>query len=244
MSRLIRFYPAAWRARYGAELEALLAARPPKLGDRLDLMFGALDAHLHPELVAAGARAAAAVPIGHRIPGLAATAGGLLFVVALVGGGVSGAEGWFSWIWVALFLMLASLPGGYAARVGGRVGLGLAAIAASFILAWTLPWGPNVVPAVAAIVLVGAGSLALATVRAGLGRRRRWVAVGLGFGPPAVALLVVAMGIGGQGEGSLVPLALLVTLYGVAWAAVGLVLMFRGSPTFDPEPRGDPEPAR
>jgi hypothetical protein len=244
MSRLIRFYPVGWRARYGAELEQVLEARPPRLADQLDLIFGAFDAHLHPELVVAGPVDTASVPIGHRVPGLAATVGGLLFVGALVGGVISGDDGWLSWIWVALFLMLASLPGGYAARVGGRVGLGLAAIAASFILAWALPWGPNVVPAVAAIVLVGAGSLALATVRAGLDRRRRWVAVGLGFGPPAVALLGVAMGIGGQGEGSLLPLALLVTLYGVAWAAVGLVLTFRGSPTFDPEPRGEPEPAR
>jgi len=244
MSRLVRLYPPAWRARYGSEIVGLLAARPPRLGDQLDLVVGALDAHLHPELVVAGPVDRASVPLGHRVPGLAATAGGLLLVVALVGGGISGAEGWFSWIWVALLLMLASLPGGYAARVGGRVGLGLAAIAASFVLAWTLPWGPNVVPAVSAIVLVGAGSLALATVRAGLGRRSRWAAVGLGFGPPAVALLGVGMGLGGQEEGSLLPLALLVTLYGVAWAAVGLILTFRGSPTFDPEPRREPEPAR
>jgi hypothetical protein len=233
---LIRLYPAGWRARYGAELEQVLGARPPRLGDQLDLVVGALDAHRHPELVVAGPVDTASVPIGHRVPGLAATTGGLLFVVALVGGGISGVEGWFSWIWVALLLMLASLPGGYAVRVGGRVGLGLAAIAASFILAWTLPWGPNVVPAVSAIVLVGAGSLALATVRAGLGRRWRWAAVGLGFGPPAVALLGVGMGLGGPADVSLLPLALLVTLYGVAWTAVGLVLTFRGSPTFDPEP--------
>jgi hypothetical protein len=43
------------------------------------------------------------------------------------------------------------------------------------------------------------------------------------------------MGIGWQADVSLIPLALLVTLYGVAWVAVGLVLTFRGSPTFDPE---------
>lgn len=53
MKRLLRLYPRAWQARYGDELEALLALRPVTLGDHLDLLLGALDAHLHPELVEA-----------------------------------------------------------------------------------------------------------------------------------------------------------------------------------------------
>ncbi len=51
MSRLVSLYPRAWRARYGDELEDLVAARPPGLGGSLDLLLGALDAHRHPELV-------------------------------------------------------------------------------------------------------------------------------------------------------------------------------------------------
>jgi hypothetical protein len=43
----VRLYPGWWRARYGAELEALLEAEPPGTGDLLDLVRGALDAHLH-----------------------------------------------------------------------------------------------------------------------------------------------------------------------------------------------------
>lgn len=50
MSRLVRLYPAAWRERYEAELRAALATRPLTRRDRLDLVRGALDARLHPEL--------------------------------------------------------------------------------------------------------------------------------------------------------------------------------------------------
>lgn len=50
MSRLIGLYPEPWRRRYGDELAALLAERPPAFGDRLDIVRGALDARLHPQL--------------------------------------------------------------------------------------------------------------------------------------------------------------------------------------------------
>ena len=51
MTSLIRLYPRAWQARYGAEIDDLVAGR--RLGPResLDLVRGALDAHRHPELV-------------------------------------------------------------------------------------------------------------------------------------------------------------------------------------------------
>lgn len=51
MSRLLRLYPARWRARYEAELQGILADRPLSLRDRADLVRGAIDAHLHPDLV-------------------------------------------------------------------------------------------------------------------------------------------------------------------------------------------------
>lgn len=52
MSRLIWLYPREWRERYGDELAVVLEDRPPGLGDSLDLLLGALDAHLHHEGVA------------------------------------------------------------------------------------------------------------------------------------------------------------------------------------------------
>lgn len=47
-TRIVGLYPRAWRARYGEELEALLEAGSLGLRDRVDLLRGALDAHLHP----------------------------------------------------------------------------------------------------------------------------------------------------------------------------------------------------
>jgi hypothetical protein len=75
MSRLLALYPARWRARYGDEFLALLEDRPPSLGDRLDIVRGALDARLRPQL-----------PAPERVPDRAARAafaGFGLFYVAL-----------------------------------------------------------------------------------------------------------------------------------------------------------------
>ena len=52
MNRLIALYPAAWRARYGDEFGALLASRPKSLGEWVDIVLGAADAHLHPQVPA------------------------------------------------------------------------------------------------------------------------------------------------------------------------------------------------
>ena len=65
---LIRLYPAAWRARYGDEMAALLEDRPASRRDRLDLLRGALDAWLHP-------------PIPSRVPAAAALFGGGLWTI-------------------------------------------------------------------------------------------------------------------------------------------------------------------
>jgi hypothetical protein len=50
MSGLVRLYPRAWRDRYEEEFLALLEARPPTSLDRLDIVRGALDARLHPQV--------------------------------------------------------------------------------------------------------------------------------------------------------------------------------------------------
>lgn len=49
MTRLVRLYPAAWRERYEVELRALLDERTPDVLDRLDIIRGPIDAHLHPQ---------------------------------------------------------------------------------------------------------------------------------------------------------------------------------------------------
>lgn len=76
MSRLIGLYPTSWRNRYEEEFLALLAERQPtSIGDRLDLVRGAVDARLHPQ-----------VPASPRVidwQGIAPLAGLVLFAVAV-----------------------------------------------------------------------------------------------------------------------------------------------------------------
>jgi hypothetical protein len=50
MSRLLQLYPRPWRDRYGEEFVALISSRPPSLFDHLDIIRGAIDARLHPQL--------------------------------------------------------------------------------------------------------------------------------------------------------------------------------------------------
>lgn len=44
--RWLAAYPGWWRERHGAEMAAILDERPPGWRDRLDLLHGALDAHV------------------------------------------------------------------------------------------------------------------------------------------------------------------------------------------------------
>ena len=46
-------YPRAWRQRYGAEMEQMLAGQRPTFRTVLDLVAGAIDARLNPHLVSA-----------------------------------------------------------------------------------------------------------------------------------------------------------------------------------------------
>jgi hypothetical protein len=75
MNRLLRLYPHAWRARYGDEFLALLEDRPPSLRERVDIVRGALDAHVDPQLPGR-------IRVSDRA-GLGAIAGFGLFFVAI-----------------------------------------------------------------------------------------------------------------------------------------------------------------
>jgi hypothetical protein len=83
MSALLRLYPRAWRERYGDELLALLEARPPSLGDRLDVIRGAFDARLHPQVPGVDATPEKEIPVVQRRFGLAAAGGGIVWIVAI-----------------------------------------------------------------------------------------------------------------------------------------------------------------
>lgn len=69
--QLIALYPRAWRERYGDELRAILETERPGLRARLDIVRGALDAHLHPAkpspLPVAAALTASALALAHAL---------------------------------------------------------------------------------------------------------------------------------------------------------------------------------
>ena len=59
MTWLIKLYPARWRERYGDEFEALLESQPFSIGLLVDVLFGAIDARVRPQVMAASVPAEA-----------------------------------------------------------------------------------------------------------------------------------------------------------------------------------------
>jgi hypothetical protein len=84
MPFLLRLYPSRWRARYGDEFLELLEARPPSLRDRVDIVVGAVDARVNPQVEGASDREVRA-PGDRSIRRLAVATGALLTVWGSVG---------------------------------------------------------------------------------------------------------------------------------------------------------------
>ena len=241
MSRLVRLYPAAWRARYESECQALLADRPPGLGDVVDTIRGAVDAHLHPHLV--DDRDRFRQPWTHRLPGLIALSAGLLWTANLALVAVEGptGSGNLSLLGTALLVMAVSLPGDYLAVHGRRIATALGLVGACLVSANLLPWALAQVPYLTGWAVVLAGMLALAAARAGVGAAGRWIFVAASVVIPAMIGLPALLGLLDNGE----PLLLTALLpYGLAWMSLGARLTIRGAATiedlpFQPSPPED-----
>jgi Rieske Fe-S protein len=65
---ILRLYPPAWRQRYGPELDDLVARRHIRPRDLADLLAGAVDANLHPQLARPMRLAAAGPPAAIASP--------------------------------------------------------------------------------------------------------------------------------------------------------------------------------
>jgi hypothetical protein len=86
MSRLLGIYPRAWRERYRAELTALLADRPPTVVDRFDIVLGAVDAWIHPQVTARSSDQPDDPPRSRdRLRAIAGVVSGSLFTIAGIG---------------------------------------------------------------------------------------------------------------------------------------------------------------
>lgn len=241
MSALIRLYPRAWRERYGAEFEELLAERPPTARDRLDIVLGAIDARLTPQV--SPERVVRRAPVTARLAGAAAIAGGLTWSLTYVGGWLLKAEGDLSLpILIALALTLLSLPGSYLVRYARAVVIGGTALAVSFGVLYidVLPWGPIVlVPVLGIVGVLGPGTLALAAARAGIRARDRWRIVLLTVPWPVIGAVVTLAGL----VPAKVPLPLVIASFlplGVAWIVTG-VRIVRGTVV---EPSAPPPASR
>jgi hypothetical protein len=239
-STWLRLYPRAWRARYGDELAALLEARSPSLIDRLDLIRGAFDAHLHPELIAAEPRAAGpfdAIPpadlkVARRL-GLASIVGAVAWVAAWVvaanGPVVYDVDGSYrDGAAAAPIILLAGalLVGGIIGHLivlppGARFGRIGAIVAIGGVLIWSLaPW----LLWAAAAWIVGLAALAVSGWRARVWPT--WAGLVLIVVELAVASFIWLALAAGRGRGTDLPeLVAAVTLMTTAWLVVGATLV-------------------
>jgi hypothetical protein len=147
MSRLLGFYPPGWRERYGAEMQDLLSARPPTLADRVDLLLGAFDAWIHPQV----RRTKTAVAERHS----GSRAAAIPVILALLGGA----------LFVASGLTLGTTP--YFTAAGYKdSGLGVALLAAGMLLTSisVLLFASETGPRRAARVMVGGALVTLVPV--------------------------------------------------------------------------------
>jgi hypothetical protein len=136
---LVRLYPASWQARYRDEFEALLEERPIGPFDVADILLSAFDAHLRRGGAAAAGGHDRGIGMTLRNGGIAATVGGGLWLVSLIGGSATRPDDGQPWIALIIVAMLA--------LVVAIVGLSAAQGRAQPRLVW----------AVVALSVVGAG---------------------------------------------------------------------------------------
>lgn len=247
MSRLLRLYPAAWRERYEAEFLGLLHDRPVGLRGSGDVVLGAIDAHLHPELIG-GTRQ----PLTHRLPGLLATAAGLIWSWYYLRIVLAAPEDWGYGIFIAMLLMLLAVLGDYVASHARRIGLTVSAVIAAALLAGVQPLsviGDGMLGfalGAAAALLISGGMLTLAAIRAGIGVRVRWLLIAGGLLVPVIVAIAVMGGFGPTDPGGLPAMVVAILPYGIAWTIIGLRMTLRGSATIHdtpPRPRITEVPA-
>ena len=192
-------YPRAWRNRYGAELEALLEADGVGVRAGLDLLRGALDAHLHPDrpspIPVVAAVTASALTVAHTIalstqPVAPEWPGYLIDALPLIIGAVAALLPAV----IGLWLKLGDTDGAF-----GRIGLTLAIaghgvwLVALVAAALRIGYGP--ITAIAATVaMVGIAALGVALVghsRVVLGALLA-VAALAGVAPPSLGWVLFA----------------------------------------------------
>lgn len=238
MTRLVRLYPRPWRDRYEAEVLDLLEQRPPSMRDAVDLVRGALDAHLHPQ------SERASIPWTHRLPGLAILATGLFWMAGVATVRDPSGTDADRFLGLAAMTVLLGLPGDYLMPFGRRIAAALGVGALGVVLMFSTPWTLAVLIFLGVVSLVLGGTLTMAAIRAGIGADTRWRLLLGTVVAPVVVGAVVSTGLIDEATARL---AVLVALpYGVAWILIGVRLIVLGSPTIidPPTPLGTGPVAR
>ena len=203
MNRLLELYPRPWRDRYGTEFLGILEARPPTIRDRFDIVRGALDARIHPQLVPGsnepGRRRIDAGVVLALIGGVLWAAGGVGYATAAVDPELGYKDTW--WFFAGA-LGGAALGAIVAFRFAQRVGGGQrgyvipAVVMALGAIAMALPWPILALGYYATLI----GTMLFGAVAAGRVGRTAYALivaalVGLGFNTEtASALLLVPIG--------------------------------------------------
>jgi hypothetical protein len=242
---LLRFYPAAWRRRYGDEFAAVLEERPLGPFDVADVLLGAIDAHLHGRGRWVGSDARKGFSMTQRIGGVAAILFGLLWaaglawasaveydddtialammvvahaslIVGLIGLSAFQARSHPRLIWSSVVVPLI----GSAVALAGTVALTLNRVPGAWagVPAWDL-WAVGILT-----MAIGSILFAVATYRTRALDRRAAAFVGIG-----AATCIVAGGFIG-----LVPFVAGLVLFSLGWIWLGIDAIRRDRPAIAP----------
>ncbi len=226
--RLVGLYPAAWRERYADEFLALLEDRPPRGIAIVDVLWGAVDAHLFPQAPEGRFR------MFTRIAGAAAFVAGLLLII---GAFWDGGPALSAFRVAAVYaLILVGLTGIHLRQVSVRPGLAWLGFGAAFIgwgvgatsiiLATTgvLPPSGGELGWVAGFAL-WVGSIVLGATMLAIGAFPLTVGLAITIGAP-LAMIGLAIG---RADVSADVLDLVVRagiiLFGLGWSGAGLSLL-------------------
>jgi len=254
---LIRLYPARWRARYGDEFAVVLDVRPLGPFDVVDVLLGALDAHLHLRGLGAASQHQRGFAMSLRIGGYAAIVGGVLWFIALGFNAINdGAESGAWWIGivivVATITTLVALIGlsafqarrhpvliwaAFAIPAAGAV-IGLFGFAAMVVLGNSdAIVGGMSVWAISSFglltLLVGSGLFALATWRARSLSRAAAALLAVGAIGTVPALTGLTGGLVPSEVAGLI-IGLCILAFPAGWTAIGVSALRAGVPVITP----------